>query len=844
MKKILALSVVLLASFSLEGKNRGLENKGNTCFLNTALQPLSHLRPFNEWLAKNITAYQPGSLAQQYVNLVEELRKPDTSAVDPESFTENSKTTLGLNAGYNQEDTEEFFTKFIDNINSNNQYTNNLQTTLAHAGALPFVIEQFIEYLRINPYDIKKINSRLKNSNKFQDTSQFTAKQKKNTYKLLASNAPIWTSLEKDISKLQDLVSSFPLLTITTWHHKDKKLHSTTKHESTKFLQLPIRNPGGTNYDSLQQCLDEYLSVEKMDGHNQWYCSQCISYIDAEKKISFQSPPHNLIFSYQRSFWSFSTGAIKLNNIIEAPLSLQLQEEHALESPITYNLVGFGYHHGGPGGGHYYAYCFDGKDWYCYNDSSVSGPITNIESILNTQGTYTLYYEIDISDEKRLPLKQQPGKVFSFKFFAPTSTSTTPPSTTPPSKTPPSTITPPPSKTTPPKPPKPSTPPKKNRGLINVGNTRFLNASVQALSHLTYFNEWLERNKNAYPPKSLWKQYYDITQDLGKPISDAINPNKFAEACRKILKLNENNIQEDAEEFISKFFGRIMETNRYKGSIETILKKKKIIEKPFFTTLFYSPLNLPDFKFDTQDEEIWDTIHSSVKPFQEIIFSFPILQSTIKDEHTSKISAPKYEPATIISLPVKNQSGQKLKTLANCLTEFFATEYIDDKDTSGTSIKLEKTTSFLSSGKNLIFAFKKYEWTGTTIKKINTAINVPLTLQIGTEIGVSTPITYNLVAFICHRGGAGGGEYRAYGCLDGTNWFKYHDEKVTGPIADIQKIVNGKETYLLFYEINEKYIDKLPTPAPLKGGMSQLKRALATLKTKLVDLTQELAKLA
>ncbi|MBX9830959.1 ubiquitin carboxyl-terminal hydrolase [Candidatus Babeliales bacterium] len=844
MKKILALSVVLLASFSLEGKNRGLYNKGNTCFLNTALQPLSHLRPLNEWLAENISAFHTTSLGYQYFQLSQELKKSDTTPVDPELFTENSKKTLGLNVGGQQEDTEEFVTKFIDYINENNQYISNIKNILNSQSIISFVVDQFIAYLRINPFDIKNINKRLKGNSDFIDPAKFTDQQRKDTYKNFSSGTPIWKTLEKDISPLQELVSSFPLLQITTWHYKDKDLHSVTKKESMKFLSIPVQNNNGTKFYSLQQGLDEYLSIEKMEGSEQWHCSECGNKVDAKKKIVLKAPPKNLIFSYSRVVWKPLKKIVKkVKRAIEAPFSLQLVEEYTLETPITYNLIGFGHHGGTASGGHYWAYCFDGKEWYGYNDASVSGPTTNIETILNSGGTYTLFYQIDATDESRLPLKQLPGKEFSFKFKAETTLTTTPP----PSKTPPSTITTPPTPTTP---PKPSAPPKKNRGLVNVGNTRFLNASVQALSHLTYFNEWLKTNKAAYPSDSLCGQYYDITQELQSSASTSIDPSKFAERCRNVLKLNQNNTQEDVEEFITKFLSRIMETNRHIGIIETTLKKKKItidMQKEFLKALWYTPLSLPEFNFGAEDEDIWATIKSNVQPLQELVTSFPILQSTVFDKNTSIKSPPKYEPAKIIPLPVKNALGKKLKFLEDCLKEFFTTEYIHDKDTSGTSIDLEKTTSFLSSGKNLILSFKKYEIVGPkgheTIKKINTAINAPLTLHIGTDFGLSSPITYNLVAFICHRGGADGGEYRAYGCLDGTNWFKYHDEKVTGPITDIQKVVSGKETYLLFYEINEKDMGSLYQPAPLKGGMGDLKRTLTTLKAKLVSLTQELAKL-
>mmetsp|Transcript_25921 Transcript_25921/g.40576 ORF Transcript_25921/g.40576 Transcript_25921/m.40576 type:complete len:175 (+) Transcript_25921:89-613(+) len=127
----------------------------------------------------------------------------------------------------------------------------------------------------------------------------------------------------------------------------------------------------------LQDCLDQFVEEETLDGNNQYYCSRCKKHQNATKTMKiFRLPP--VLVLHMKRFDKKSFSRSKLATTVKFPVQqLDLADYTAVESQgqsTVYDLYGITNHSGSLEGGHYIAHCknFDDNKWYCYNDSRVS----------------------------------------------------------------------------------------------------------------------------------------------------------------------------------------------------------------------------------------------------------------------------------------------------------------------------------------------------------------------------------------------------------------------------------------------------------------------------------------
>lgn len=158
-------------------------------------------------------------------------------------------------------------------------------------------------------------------------------------------------------------------------------------------LELPLWGEGKLQLHNL---LTAYFTQEILDDANRWQCSSCNKYVNATKKLLLGNPPEFMIITLKR----FPGPGQKDGRPVSFPLhNLNLKEFTADQKDTFYELIGIDIHHGGAGGGHYFAYCkdFDNNQWYQFNDSSVSFAHDVINNIANQTadpgGPYILFYK-------------------------------------------------------------------------------------------------------------------------------------------------------------------------------------------------------------------------------------------------------------------------------------------------------------------------------------------------------------------------------------------------------------------------------------------------------------------
>jgi ubiquitin C-terminal hydrolase len=314
-----------MESSQIYAGNKGVANLGNTCYMNSVLQCLSHLLTFhplnteffdacnfkidhimNEWFQfqrkmwsneKN-TPLHPGELLKMFQN---DCLKYDT-------YFEN----------FEQNDADEFLIIFLDFLHKCIRCTLKANPRKAHPNEM--------------------VNKLIQKSNQ------------------------TWLRFyEKDYSYIVENFYS-QLLSITTC---PKCGYYTTNHDPVQVISLEI--PNGAQ--SLNHCLDGYTGVTQLDSSNLWKCDKCHKDVHSEKKIVFWKTSDILILSLKR----FKLRR-KINTYLSFPEILDLDNyslNYSTKKKNKYALQGLAIHQGSLGGGHYYAICKNpiDKKWRKYNDT-------------------------------------------------------------------------------------------------------------------------------------------------------------------------------------------------------------------------------------------------------------------------------------------------------------------------------------------------------------------------------------------------------------------------------------------------------------------------------------------
>eukprot|EP01012_Entosiphon_sulcatum_P055458 TRINITY_DN7742_c0_g1_i1.p1 TRINITY_DN7742_c0_g1~~TRINITY_DN7742_c0_g1_i1.p1 ORF type:complete len:443 (+),score=35.98 TRINITY_DN7742_c0_g1_i1:24-1331(+) len=161
-------------------------------------------------------------------------------------------------------------------------------------------------------------------------------------------------------------------------------------------LSLPIPTSSAVSRGpSLRDCLELFTQAERLQGEESPKCEKCNNRRPATKKLSIFRTPPVLVLHLKR----FSESGRKISTEVICPppnAYLHLSEFIDRSSPFhdasTYSLFAVINHYGSMHGGHYTAVCKHpmNKTWYEFNDSHVR-PLP--EPSVLTAAAYVLFYE-------------------------------------------------------------------------------------------------------------------------------------------------------------------------------------------------------------------------------------------------------------------------------------------------------------------------------------------------------------------------------------------------------------------------------------------------------------------
>ena len=340
-----------------ENGHTGLQNLGNTCFLNSCVQALVHTYEIHDLLNKQaINDRLNAGLKPQDARIFKEWKEltetmwSGNGAVRPIKFVSAvqqvaHKKGVDIFTGWAQNDVTEFL-RFIVNC---------FHTSIARP---------------------VKVNI---TGNPTTETDRMAVK----CYEML--NA----TFSKDYSEIQDL---FYGIMVSDISNIQTGISQSLKPEQYFILDLPIPSSSTGTCTTLYDCIDEFSKKELMMGDNQWYNEATRAKEDVHKQIRFWNFPKILVITLKR----FDGTGKKTNDLVDFPVSnLDLSKYVEDYSPkkYVYDLYGICNHMGSTDGGHYTAFVKNimGKWLYC-NDESVS-IITNLTQMV-TPMAYCLFYRM------------------------------------------------------------------------------------------------------------------------------------------------------------------------------------------------------------------------------------------------------------------------------------------------------------------------------------------------------------------------------------------------------------------------------------------------------------------
>ena len=332
----------------------GLANLGNTCFINSCMQILSHTYLLNKFLEnkqykKRLNNKCDSILLIEWDKL-RELMWSENCLINPAGWIQcvqkiaKAKDNI-LFTEFAQNDVPEFLIFLIDGFHN----------------ALKREVEMSI-----------------------------TGKVENNTDKVAKCCYEMIKKMYKN--EYSEILTMFYGIHVSKIINIDNGEILSMRPESFFTIDLHLKNNDEDKECNIYDCLDDYYSFERLSGDNMWLNDKTNKKQEVDKCISVWSFPDIVIISLKR-FVNFNKKDSRLVTFPLTDLDLRKYSIGYDKESYIYDLYAIANHEGGMNGGHYTANILNANgNWYNFNDTNISKIDKDISNKLVIKQAYCLFY--------------------------------------------------------------------------------------------------------------------------------------------------------------------------------------------------------------------------------------------------------------------------------------------------------------------------------------------------------------------------------------------------------------------------------------------------------------------
>ena len=325
-------------------------------------------------------------------------------------------------------------------------------------------------------------------------------------------------------------------------------------------------------------------------------------------------------------------------------------------------------------------------------------------------------------------------------------------------------------------------------GLTNLGNTCFLNSTMQVLSHTYELNKFLEMKTYN---KLLNKKYdsillleWDSLRELLWKENCIVSPVKFVSVVQKLAKIKGQELftgfnQNDLPEFL--IFVIDCFHNALSREVNMTIQGDVKDDKDNIAVKCFERIKQ---MYEKDYSEIWNMFYG-------------IHVSQLENTATNEIVSITPEPYFIINLPIPENN--KEPSLIDCFNLYVKGELLDGVkfEKTGETYAAKKTLMFWSFPNILVIDIKRFN---SNNRKNQVFVDFPLeNLDLSKYvIGYNNDsYVYDLYAVCNHSGSSLGGHYTSFVKNANGKWYHYNDTSVSE--VSLTQQIKSPKAYCFFY---------------------------------------------